>query len=109
MRGANTITTQYQVLLAERPIILEPRILAILNTRVDIEVPVWFYLLPILWMLLLVDLYEPYIAGSGRKTTRGIAISAFIGLALYSFVFVFTQDPMNLPWASARISSSLHS
>ena len=94
---AYNYNVQYQALLAERPIIPEPRILAILNTRVDIEVPVWFYLLPILWMLLLVDLYEPYIAGSGRKTTRGIAISAFIGLALYSFVFVFTQDPTNLP------------
>lgn len=94
---AYNYNVQYQALLAERPIIPEPRILAILETRVDIEVPVWFYLLPILWMLLLVDLYEPYIAGSGRKTTRGVAIAAFIGLALYSFVFVFTQDPTNLP------------
>jgi len=94
---AYNYNVQYQALLAERPIIPEPRIIAILNTRVDIEVPVWFYLLPILWMILLVDLYEPYIAGSGRKTTRGIAIAAFIGLALYSFVFVFTQDPTNLP------------
>ena len=88
---------QLQALLAEKPPIPEPRILAILETRVDIEVPIWFYLLPILWMLLLVELYEPYVASSGRRTTRGIAIAAFIGLALYSFVFVFTQDPTNLP------------
>ena len=88
-------TVQLGALIAEG--ISEARALIIIEQRVDIEVPVWFYLLPILWMLLLVDLYEPYIAGSGRKTTRGIAISAFIGLALYSFVFVFTQDPTNLP------------
>ncbi len=94
---AYNYNVQYQALLAAKPPIPEPRIVAILNTRVDIEVPFWFYLLPILWMLLLVDLYEPSIAGSGRKTTRGIAIAAFIALALYSFVFVFTQDPTNLP------------
>ncbi|HQV95223.1 MAG TPA: sugar transferase [Anaerolineales bacterium] len=94
---AYNYNVQYQALLAEKPPIPEPRIIAILNTRVDIEVPFWFYLLPILWMLLLVDLYEPSIAGSGRKTTRGIAIAAFIALALYSFIFVFTQDPTNLP------------
>ncbi len=94
---AYNYNVQYQALLAEQPPIPEPRIIAILNTRVDIEVPFWFYLLPILWMLLLVDLYEPSIAGSGRKTTRGIAIAAFIALALYSFIFVFTQDPTNLP------------
>lgn len=94
---AYNYNVQYQALLAERPVIPEPRIIAILSTRVDIEVPFWFYLLPILWMLLLVDLYEPSIAGSGRKTTRGIAIAAFIALALYSFIFVFTQDPTNLP------------
>ena len=94
---AYNYNVQYQALLAEKPPIPEPRIVAILNTRMDIEVPFWFYLLPVLWMLLLVDLYEPSIAGSGRKTTRGIAVAAFIALALYSFVFVFTQDPTNLP------------
>ncbi|MFN8388600.1 MAG: hypothetical protein U0X92_19575, partial [Anaerolineales bacterium] len=61
-------TVQLGALIAEG--ISEARALIIIEQRVDIEVPVWFYLLPILWMLLLVDLYEPYIAGSGRKTTR---------------------------------------
>jgi len=65
--------------------------------RVTIEVPLWFYLLPVLWMLLLVELYEPHVAGSGRKTTRGIAIAAFVGLAVYSLVFIVRQDPNSLP------------
>jgi exopolysaccharide biosynthesis polyprenyl glycosylphosphotransferase len=63
----------------------------------DIEVALWFYLLPMVWMLLLVELYEPHVASSGRKTTRGIALAAFIGLAAYSLVFLVRPDPTNLP------------
>ena len=59
-------------------------------------VPIWFYLLPIIWVLLLVELYEPHVAASGRKTTRGIAIAAFIGLLAYSLVFIIQQQS-NLP------------
>jgi exopolysaccharide biosynthesis polyprenyl glycosylphosphotransferase len=62
----------------------------------NIEVDFWFYLLPIVWMLLLVELYEPHVASSGRKTTRGIALAAFIGLVAYSLVFIF-QPNSNLP------------
>jgi exopolysaccharide biosynthesis polyprenyl glycosylphosphotransferase len=65
--------------------------------RADIEVPFWFYLLPIIWMLLLVESYDPHIAGSGRKTTRTIAIAALLGLVAYSLVFIVNQDPTNLP------------
>ncbi len=60
------------------------------------QAPFWFYLLPIIWILLLVELYEPHVAGSGRKTTRGIAIAAFVGLLAYSLVFILRQDS-NLP------------
>jgi len=62
----------------------------------NIEPQLWFYLLPIVWMLLLVELYEPHVASSGRRTTRGIALAAFIGLAAYSLVFIVKQDT-NLP------------
>lgn len=61
------------------------------------NVPVWFYLLPVIWLVLLVELYEPHVAGSGRKTTRGIAIAAFVGLLAYSLVFIIRQDPNSLP------------
>lgn len=67
---------------------------ALLNNNIEPEF--WFYLLPIAWMLLLVELYEPHVASSGRKTTRGIALAAFIGLAAYSLVFIVQQDT-NLP------------
>jgi exopolysaccharide biosynthesis polyprenyl glycosylphosphotransferase len=67
----------------------------VINTNVN--VPFWFYLLPFVWMVLLVELYEPHIAGSSRKTMRGIAIAAFVGLAGYSLVFIVSQDPNSLP------------
>jgi exopolysaccharide biosynthesis polyprenyl glycosylphosphotransferase len=60
------------------------------------EIPFWFYLLPIIWVLLLVELYDPHVASSGRRTTRGIAIAAFIGLLAYSLAFIIQQQS-NLP------------
>lgn len=72
----------------------EARTLASAQTVVD--VPFWFYVLPIIWVLLLVELYEPHVAASGRRTTRGIAIAAFIGLLAYSLLFIIQQQS-NLP------------
>ena len=63
---------------------------------VSIRIPFWFYLLPLIWILLLVELYEPHVAGSGRKTTRGIAIAALLGLIAFSLLFITRQDT-NLP------------
>ena len=60
------------------------------------EIPFWFYILPVIWVLLLVELYEPHVASSGRRTTRGITIAAFIGLLVYSVVFIIQQQS-NLP------------
>jgi exopolysaccharide biosynthesis polyprenyl glycosylphosphotransferase len=59
-------------------------------------VPFWFYLLPVLWVLLLVELYEPHAAASFRRTMRGIAIAAIIGLIAYSLAFIIQQES-NLP------------
>ena len=62
----------------------------------NLEPQFWFYFLPIVWILLLIELYDPYVAGSGRRTTRGIALAAFIGLVAYSLVFIVRADT-NLP------------
>jgi len=64
---------------------------------ITLNIQPWFYFLPIIWLVLLVELYEPHVAGSGRKTSRGIAIAAFVGLAAYSLVFIVRQDPTSLP------------
>jgi exopolysaccharide biosynthesis polyprenyl glycosylphosphotransferase len=83
-RLAEGLSLERAQLLAER----------VVNT--DIIIPFWFYLLPIIWMILLVELYEPHVASSGRKTTRGIAIAAFIGLIAFSLLFI-TRQNTNLP------------
>jgi len=62
-----------------------------------VEVPLWFYLLPLIWLILMVELYEPHVASSFRRTLRGIAIAAFVGLAGYSIVFIVRQEPTSLP------------
>jgi exopolysaccharide biosynthesis polyprenyl glycosylphosphotransferase len=62
-----------------------------------VEAPIWFYLLPIIWTFLLVDLYEPHTAGNGRRTIRGIAIAAFVALVVYSLVFITSPEPGSLP------------
>jgi exopolysaccharide biosynthesis polyprenyl glycosylphosphotransferase len=63
----------------------------------NMHVPIWFYLLPLAWFLLMVELYEPHTAANFRKTIRGIAIAAFLGLVIYSLVFIIRVDPGSLP------------
>lgn len=64
---------------------------------VKIEVPFWFYLLPLGWLLLMVELYDPHAAVSWRRTLRGIAGAAFVGTVAYSLVFILNKDPGALP------------
>ena len=56
----------------------------------------WFYLLPLVWLLLMLDLYDVNKAANWRKTIRGVAISAFLGFAVYSLIYLFS-DPGSLP------------
>ena len=63
----------------------------------NINIPFWFYLLPLAWFLLMIELYEPHTAASWRKTLRGIAIAAFVGLVIYSLVFIIRAEPNSLP------------
>ena len=63
----------------------------------NIQVPIWFYLLPVAWLLLMIELYEPHVASNWRKTLRGIAIAAFVGIVIYSLVFIIRVDPNALP------------
>jgi exopolysaccharide biosynthesis polyprenyl glycosylphosphotransferase len=63
----------------------------------EINVPVWFYLLPVAWLLLMVELYDPHAAANWRRTTRGITGAAILGLLAYSVVFIISEDPNDLP------------
>jgi len=63
----------------------------------QIDVPFWFYLLPLVWLLLMVDSYELHTASNWRKTLRGIAVAPLVGLLGYSLLFTINTDPNSLP------------
>ena len=50
--------------------------LGFLQQRVEF----WFYLLPLIWMVFLVELYDPHRAKNMRKTVAGISMAALAGL-----------------------------
>ncbi len=64
---------------------------------INFKIPFWFYLLPLVWLLLMVDSYEPHAAASWKKTLRGIAVAPIVGLLGYSLLFTFNLDPNSLP------------
>ena len=64
---------------------------------VQLEVPFWFYVLPLAWLLLMVDSYETHTASNWRKTLRGIAVAPVVGLLGYSLVFTINTGPNSLP------------
>ena len=65
--------------------------LGFLQERVEF----WFYLLPLGWLVMLVDLYDIHRANNWRTTVRGIAIAALIGLAIYAIVYVLVEGTLN--------------
>jgi len=66
-------------------------------TIIDLKTPFWFYLLPLVWLLLMVDSYEIHTASNWRKTLRAIAVAPLVGLLGYSLLFTINQDPTSLP------------
>ncbi len=63
----------------------------------NLKIPFWFYLMPIIWLMLLIELYDPHNASSRRRTLRGVAIAAFVGIVAYSLVFITNREPTSLP------------
>jgi exopolysaccharide biosynthesis polyprenyl glycosylphosphotransferase len=54
------------------------------------RVEFWFYLLPLIWMVFLVELYDPHRAKNIRKSVAGISIAALTGLSLYAVVYLIS-------------------
>ncbi len=63
-----------------------------LKQRVDL----WFWFLPLIWMVFLVELYNPHRARNLRQTVGGIALAALAGLSLYALVY-FISAKGSLP------------
>lgn len=54
------------------------------------RVEFWFYLLPLVWMVFLVELYDPHRAKNVRKSIAGIALAALAGLFIYALVYLIS-------------------
>jgi len=51
------------------------------------QVPPWFFLLPVFWVVLLVELYDDIRSRNWQATLRGIANAAIVGLIGYMIVY----------------------
>ena len=60
------------------------------------RVPAWFYILPVAWLVLMVEMYDIHRSASWRSTLRGVAMAALIGLGVYLVVY-FSSPPRSLP------------
>ncbi|RMF40297.1 MAG: hypothetical protein D6755_13585, partial [Anaerolineae bacterium] len=59
--------------------------------------PMWFYLTPLIWLVLMVELYDVHQAGNWRATVRGVLTAAGIGLGIYlALFFLYTDPPRSL-------------
>ncbi len=64
-----------------------------LNTRPQ----AWFFLLPFIWILLLVELYDEHRAANWKYTFRTVATAALFGLGMYLMLYFFYSTPKSLP------------
>lgn len=57
------------------------------------RVPFWFYFLPLIWLILMIELYDLHRAGDLWKTVKGIAFAALAGLVLYLVLYFYYANP----------------
>jgi exopolysaccharide biosynthesis polyprenyl glycosylphosphotransferase len=57
--------------------------------------PLWFYFLPIIWLFLLIELYDINKAGDWGETIRGIFVAGLVGIVLYLLLYFYYFDPPN--------------
>jgi exopolysaccharide biosynthesis polyprenyl glycosylphosphotransferase len=63
--------------------------------------PFWYFLLPIIWMVMLIELYDVRRAASMGDTVKGILIACILSMLIYLIVY-FSSDPNSLPrWGVA--------
>ncbi|HBF41516.1 MAG TPA: hypothetical protein DDW19_07050 [Anaerolineaceae bacterium] len=60
------------------------------------RIPLWYYLLPILWIALLIEVYDLHRANHVMETVKGIATAAGLSLLLYLIIF-FVSESNSLP------------
>ena len=58
--------------------------------------PFWFYLLPLLWIIFLIEIYDTRKANRKEDVIRGIATAAGVSIVIYLIIF-FVSEPNSLP------------
>ncbi|KPL05932.1 hypothetical protein AMJ86_10370 [bacterium SM23_57] len=58
------------------------------------RVALWFYLLPIAWILLLAEVYDVNRAANMQTTIQGVASAAGMGLMLYLVIYFASSNPL---------------
>lgn len=74
---------------------ISERFLGFSEEFIQRRVPGWFFLLPFIWLVLLVELYDVNKAGDWVRTIRGIIFAAVLGLILYLLLFFYYVDSPN--------------
>ncbi|MCX6053935.1 MAG: sugar transferase [Chloroflexi bacterium] len=62
----------------------------------DQRAPFWFYLLPLAWCLLLIEIYDVHKASKHSDVLKGVGSAAGFSLLIYLVIF-FISDPNSLP------------
>jgi len=58
--------------------------------------PLWYFLLPLFWVILLVELYDIHRANNPRETVKGIGLASLIYVLVYLLIY-FSSEPNSLP------------
>ena len=61
-----------------------------------LRVDSWFYLLPLAWMLLLVEIYDLHRAANWTRTVRGVLVAALVGAVAYLLIYFFSDEPSRI-------------
>ncbi len=64
---------------------------------VERRVPSWFFFLPLLWIIALIDLYDPHRARSLRRVLRGVVVAGLLAIVGYALFFIAYPTPEFLP------------
>lgn len=64
---------------------------------VERRVPTWFFFLPLLWIIALIDLYDPHRARSLRRVLRGVVVAGLLAVVGYALFFIAYPTPEFLP------------
>lgn len=58
--------------------------------------PFWYFLLPVFWVILLLELYDVQRASNIRETLKGIGLASAIYALIYLLIY-FSSEPNSLP------------